>query len=228
MKIIVSIFFTAVITIFFTISYLKTDNQSLASYSSGKSSLESTVESNTNDKQSPKNVNYYDSTSVKSNIDSLIETQTALLNTLNNMNNRLTTLENRLNQIEPQTASSTQPLTRPNTEAQLQAAISDSNARQEFMQAENTFYSQSVDSTWDAKMTSALQDVETALRSAFEDSVYISEQECRSDSCRVEFSLERDNINLHPLMLAAQGSSKMFFDEQIVNGQKKAIVIYQR
>ncbi|MCF6438629.1 hypothetical protein L1077_04200 [Pseudoalteromonas luteoviolacea] len=227
MKIIVCIFFTAVTTAFFTINYLKIDRQSGLSQSVKKSDSEYLLESSKNSEQTFTN-NVDNQESTRGSIDSLIETQTALLNTLKNMNNRLTELENRLNLLEPQATPSAQSLARPITQAQLQAAISDSNARQDFMQAENTFYSQGHDPAWDTQMTSALEDVETVLRSTFDDSVQISAQECRSDSCRVEFSLERDDISLHPLMLAAQGSSKMFFDEQIINGQKKTIVIYQR
>ncbi|KZN50040.1 hypothetical protein [Pseudoalteromonas luteoviolacea] len=227
MKIIVSIFFTAIITAFFTMSYLKIDSQSSASHSVRKSDPEHKLESDLNSEQTLAN-NINSQASTRGDIDSLIETQTALLNTLKNMNNRLTEVENRLNLLEPQAMPSTQSLARPIPQAQLQAAISDSNARQDFMQAENSFYSQGHDPAWDAHMTSALEDVETVLRGTFDDSVQISAQECRSDSCRVEFSLEQDDISLHPLMLAAQGSSKMFFDEQVINGQKKTIVIYQR
>jgi len=160
------------------------------------------------------------------NLDTLVNTQIELIETLQAMTVQISALENRLIKIE--TATSREPEIFNNAPQEEPTGSYEENPRQGFINAQNIFLNQSFDPSWDAQMSNSFEEIEATLKAVFDDSITMTEQECRSDTCRVEFTHEQLDTSIHPLMIAAEGSSQMHFDTIIENSQKRTIVIYQR
>lgn len=156
----------------------------------------------------------------------LVQTQAELIDTLQAMTIQITALENRLSKME--TVASQGPEVFNDALQEDPIASYEENPRQDFINAQNIFLNQRFDPSWDVQMRNSFEEVEATLQSVFADSITITEQECRSDTCRVEFTHEQLETSLHPLMIAARGSNQMHFDTVVENGQKRTIVIYQR
>ncbi len=145
--------------------------------------------------------------------------QTQALESVDLLVNQLNQLTLRMDDIESSQFSSEDTT---NIEYELDAQVSD------YILAEETFFGQDVDSQWDAEMTRSLSDMEASLLEYANQSVEITSQECRRDSCRIEFTRIEDGPPLFPVMLAVEGASKMLFDSVVENGIEKTTVIYQR
>ena len=128
-----------------------------------------------------------------------MQTQAELIDTLQAMTIQITALENRLSKME--TAASQGPEVFNDALQEDPVTSYEENPRQDFINAQNIFLNQRFDPSWDAQMRNSFEEVEATLQSVFADSITITEQECRSDTCRVEFTHEQLETSLHPLCL---------------------------
>lgn len=101
-------------------------------------------------------------------------------------------------------------------------------ARELYSAAEDQFYNEGFDSNWDARMSLALSDIESRITNYSNDGIVIKSQECRSNSCRVEFEVGLGTPLIHPVMLATTEAPNMHFDSSKTSNGETLTVIYQK
>ena len=156
----------------------------------------------------------------------IMEAQNELLSSLEKINQKLNEFDARIERIEKANNDNNQLVMNTQNTNESETSLVEKNKT--FSTAESEFYNQSYDPQWDSLMNESLNNVTSTLNSIFDDGIIINSQECRGDKCRVEFNIQDNEINVHPLMFAAEGSRKMYFDSEVINGIKKTTIIYQR
>ena len=87
------------------------------------------------------------------------------------------------------------------------------------------------DAHWSATMDIAFSEIEQRLQSLNMNSVRISQKQCGSESCLVEYTLDTENQNQPPVMddlLAAQGASELVVKHVEENGSYRIMALYKR
>lgn len=112
----------------------------------------------------------------------------------------------------------------------VQQEISDEiELSQEYYQdAEDEFFNESYDVSWDSEMSSELSGIEIMLEDYSDGSVTVMSQECRSSSCRLVLEMDQGAPPINPVMLAANGASKMVYNTGKINDRETVTIIYQK
>lgn len=88
-----------------------------------------------------------------------------------------------------------------------------------------------LDANWSAAMDIAFSEIEQRLQALNINSVSISQKQCGSESCLVEYTLDTANQDQPPVMdnlLAAQGASEVIVKHVEENGRYKILALYKR
>lgn len=107
--------------------------------------------------------------------------------------------------------------------------LAEQNHEQGFERLKANFYSEGRDYAWAAEMSDSFSEVENRLLDFNIDSIQITDKECRSETCIVEYTYTDDELmhKVRPL-LTARHVSEVTFKEIEEDGVKKTIAIYRR
>jgi hypothetical protein len=97
-----------------------------------------------------------------------------------------------------------------------------------FRQMEERFYSEGYDENWAAEMEYAFLEVEQRLQQLNFGATRIVTQECRSNTCRVEFEQGETADALLPGLLAAKGSKQVTLQNVSDEYGERIVALYQR
>ena len=99
-----------------------------------------------------------------------------------------------------------------------------------FQEAYDRIYLEAYDPFWDAQMHTSFEAIETRLRQLNVGAMELSDSECRSNTCRVEFTYgdEAIDLNIISALIAAPGSSQVLLKHIDEGETKKTIAVYTR
>lgn len=111
-------------------------------------------------------------------------------------------------------------------EARL-AAYSDDN-QYDFALLEEQFYAESPDAQWAATMQRDFHSIEARLNEHTGGGTRIEYQECRSSTCRVEYTHEHTAPTILPALIASPNNTKVILQSVTQEGLAKTIALYRR
>jgi len=173
--------------------------------------------------------------SMKDSIDDILISQQQLLEKNQVLQQKIAQLELMDNYPSSQTQSEKNYTTQFNVSSHINMTqeefdgANENNRSEHFERVKEEFLLEQYDSAWASEMDSSLADVTQRLKALDLGDISITNKDCRSSSCLVEFS-HQDNIDQSVLSatLAAAGTSEIVLKHINDEGNDKTIVIYRR
>lgn len=174
-----------------------------------------------------------DMQSLRDNVDELLELQHRLQNENQILQQRLSSLEsNRTQSRSNESVAALAPTETSESSANSledQMAVAEAEELRQFQELRDQVAYEEYNEYWASEMDSSLQVVSQRLQDFGLESTEIAEQECRSESCYVEFVHHSDVDHMLFTMLAsAPGVQEITFKHVQENGVQKTQAIYKR
>lgn len=111
---------------------------------------------------------------------------------------------------------------------EAQIAARTEGARDEFMLLEEQFYAEPLDPQWAATMQRDFHGIEARLIEHTHGGTYIEYQECRSSTCRVQFTHDSRAPALLPALIASPNNAHVVLQSVSEDGVEKTIALYSQ